>query len=465
MTARIDYESVAPEAVQAMHKVEEYVRASGLERSLLELVRLRASQMNGCAYCVDMHTKDASDQGETEQRLYEVAVWQDAPFFTEREQAALAWTEAVTWVSWQHVPDDIYQAVRRHFSEKELVDLTMSVIAINGWNRLSISFRREAGTYCPGKKQNVAGMKPDIKPATAPDWAEERTTMLIHIQDLFKKYNSSFAYPAFNTQNLEITLGIIQAAEVLDASVIIATSEGTVGYAGLETIAGIVKTMADRSKARIVLHYDHGKDISHLERAIELGYSSVMIDHSHLPFRDNMRDTRQVVEFAHQKGAWVQGEIGRMRGSEDWVSVSEAETLLTDPNDALKFYRTTGVDTLACSVGTVHGIIKMRGIVKPHVDVPRIRAIHELVKAPLVLHGASGVDSRTIALAIQAGIGIINIDTELRLAFAQALRATLETYPEEIDPRRFMKPVIQAVRETAMSKIRQFGTRELPAVA
>lgn len=289
--------------------------------------------------------------------------------------------------------------------------------------------------------------------------------MLIHIQDLFKDYDSSFAYPAFNTQNLEITLGIIQAAEAFGTPVIIATSEGTVGYAGLETIAGIVKTVASRSRARVVLHFDHGKDIGHLERAIELGYSSVMIDHSYLPFRENVRDTRQVVEFAHKKGAWVQGEIGRMRGTEDWVSVSDAETLLTDPEDALEFYRATGVDTIACSVGTVHGIIKMRGEVKPHVDVPRIRSIHELVKIPLVLHGASGVDPGTIALAIKAGIGIINIDTELRLTFARALRATLETYPEEIDPRRIMKPVIQAIKETATAKLRQFGTRELPAVA
>lgn len=289
--------------------------------------------------------------------------------------------------------------------------------------------------------------------------------MLIHIRDLFKNYSSSFAYPAFNTQNLETTLGIIQAAEALDAPVIIATSEGTVGYAGLETIAGIVKTAASRSREKIVLHYDHGKDMNHLERAMELGYSSVMIDHSHLPFEENVRHTRQVVDFAHQKGAWVQAEIGRMRGTEDWISVNEAETLLTDPRDALKFYRATGVDTLACSVGTVHGIIKMRGGVQPHVDIPRIRSIHGLVKIPLVLHGASGVDAQTIGLAIKAGVRIINIDTELRLAFAQALRATLETYPEEMDPRRIMKPVIQAVKETAMAKIRQFGTHELPAVA
>lgn len=289
--------------------------------------------------------------------------------------------------------------------------------------------------------------------------------MLIHIRELFKNHDSSFAYPAFNTQNLETTLGIIQAAEELGAPVIVATSEGTVGYAGLETIAGIVRTVANRSKARIVFHFDHGKDIGHLERALELGYSSVMIDHSHLPFEENARDTRQVVELAHQKGAWVQGEIGRMRGTEDWVSVSEAEALLTNPKDALKFYRATGVDTLACSVGTVHGLIKMRGGVKPHVDIARIKSIHDLVKIPLVLHGASGVDPGTIALAMKNGISIINIDTELRLAFTNALRASLEIYPEEIDPRRLMKPVIQAVKEMAMAKIKQFGSCRLPAAA
>ena len=161
MAARIDYEKVAPGAVQALLRLEEYACGTGLESSLLELVRLRASQMNGCAYCVDMHTKDARNRSETEQRLYAVAVWEDAPFFTERERAALAWTEAVTWVSWKHVPDDVYQAARRHFSEKELVDLTLAVIAINGWNRLSISYRRVAGTYQPADKKTAPVMKQD----------------------------------------------------------------------------------------------------------------------------------------------------------------------------------------------------------------------------------------------------------------------------------------------------------------
>lgn len=129
--------------------LEKYVRQSGLEPSLLELVRLRASQINGCAYCVDMHTKDARARGESEQRLYAVVVWREAPFFTERERAALAWTEAVTQVNWQHVPDEVYEVARKHFNEKELVDLTVAIIPINGWNRLAISFRTVPGTYQP----------------------------------------------------------------------------------------------------------------------------------------------------------------------------------------------------------------------------------------------------------------------------------------------------------------------------
>ena len=149
MDARLDMTAAAPEAQKAMFSLEKYVRQSGLEPSLLELVRLRASQINGCAYCIDMHTKDARSRGETEQRLYELLTWRETPFYTERERAALAWTEAVTLVSQDHVPDDVYALARRHFSEKELVDLTMGVVAINGWNRLAISFRSVPGTYQP----------------------------------------------------------------------------------------------------------------------------------------------------------------------------------------------------------------------------------------------------------------------------------------------------------------------------
>ncbi|HEX6940952.1 MAG TPA: carboxymuconolactone decarboxylase family protein [Longimicrobiales bacterium] len=149
MTTRINHREIAPDAIRAMLGLERYVRESGLEHSLLELVKLRASQINGCAYCVDMHTKDARAAGETEQRLYAVSVWREAPFFTERERAALAWTETVTLVSERGIPDEVYDEARKHFSEKELVDLTMAVVAINGWNRLSVAFRPPVGDYQP----------------------------------------------------------------------------------------------------------------------------------------------------------------------------------------------------------------------------------------------------------------------------------------------------------------------------
>jgi AhpD family alkylhydroperoxidase len=153
---RINFGKVAPEAVAAMRGLERYVRQSGLEPGLLELVRLRASQINGCAYCIDMHTQDARAEGETEQRLYALSVWRETPFYSERERAALAWTEAVTLVGQTHVPDDVYEQARKQFPEKELVDLTMAVISINAWNRLAIPFRSEPGTYRRGEHRKEA---------------------------------------------------------------------------------------------------------------------------------------------------------------------------------------------------------------------------------------------------------------------------------------------------------------------
>ncbi len=130
-----------------MNVMEQYVRECGLEHSLLELVKVRASQINGCAFCLDMHTKDARIAGETEQRLYALSAWRETPFYTERERAALAWTEAITCVGDSHVPDDVYEAARAHFAEKELVDLTFAIVSVNGWNRLATSFHTVPGSY------------------------------------------------------------------------------------------------------------------------------------------------------------------------------------------------------------------------------------------------------------------------------------------------------------------------------
>ena len=147
--ARIDYNSVDPKATEAMLKLEAYVLRSGLERPLLELIKMRVSQINGCAFCLDMHSKDARAAGETEQRLYLLNAWEESPFYTERERAALLWAETLTRVSENHAPDHIYDEVHKQFNDAEMVALSMAIVAINGWNRLAIGFRADAGTYQP----------------------------------------------------------------------------------------------------------------------------------------------------------------------------------------------------------------------------------------------------------------------------------------------------------------------------
>jgi AhpD family alkylhydroperoxidase len=151
MQSRLDYKAVAPGVADAMKGLTVYLAKCGLEPSLLELVKVRSSQMNGCAQCLDMHTKDARARGETEQRLYLVGAWRETPIFTERERAALEWTEAVTRLDKGHVPDDLYERARKQFTEKELVDLTLQVAAINGYNRLNVAFRTVAGSYQPAR--------------------------------------------------------------------------------------------------------------------------------------------------------------------------------------------------------------------------------------------------------------------------------------------------------------------------
>ncbi len=150
MHPRINFFKASPAAIEAMRGLEHYInQSSGLEPSLRELIKTRASQINGCAYCIDMHTKDARAAGETEQRLYALDAWRETPFYSDRERAALEWTEAITLIADAHAPDDIFERVRQHFSDKEMVDLTLAIVAINGWNRFAIGFRSGPGTYQP----------------------------------------------------------------------------------------------------------------------------------------------------------------------------------------------------------------------------------------------------------------------------------------------------------------------------
>jgi AhpD family alkylhydroperoxidase len=149
MQSRVNYAKAAPGALKTMLDIEAYLAKCGLEHSLLLLVKMRASQINGCAYCLDMHSKDARAEGETEQRLYVLDAWREAPFYSERERAALAWTDALTLISETHAPDEVYDEARGQFSERELADLTLAIAAINSWNRIAIGLRAEPGTYQP----------------------------------------------------------------------------------------------------------------------------------------------------------------------------------------------------------------------------------------------------------------------------------------------------------------------------
>lgn len=154
MQSRLEIQKVAPQAYRAMAALETYVRNSGLEEALILLVKLRASQINGCSYCIDMHAKDARANGESEQRLYALTAWRETPFFTDRERAALNWTEVLTLISASQAPDDIYEDVRQRFTELELVNLTMAIVTINGWNRICVGFRKVPGTYEPNSKHS-----------------------------------------------------------------------------------------------------------------------------------------------------------------------------------------------------------------------------------------------------------------------------------------------------------------------
>jgi len=146
---RIRYTEIAPKGTMFLRELEDYIKETDLEPLLIELVKIRSSQINGCAFCIDMHTKDARDQGESEQRLYGVSVWREAPYYSDRERAALEWTEIITKISEVHISDEIYAPIKAHFTDKEMVDLTLAIDAINSWNRLAIAFQSPAGSYLP----------------------------------------------------------------------------------------------------------------------------------------------------------------------------------------------------------------------------------------------------------------------------------------------------------------------------
>ena len=270
---------------------------------------------------------------------------------------------------------------------------------------------------------------------------------------LSKAEKEGYAVGAFNTNNLEITLSIAEAAAAERSPVILAVSPSAMAYAGVAYISAIAKVASESVDVPVSLHLDHGTSMEHVEAAIEHGFSSVMIDGSKLPFDENVNLTRRAVELAQSKGVSTEGELGRLVGAEDAVSVSEREASMTDPDQAAIFVERTGVDALAVAIGNAHGWYKGR----PNLDFDRLREIKSKISCFLVLHGASGIPDDMIREAGSIGVDKINIDTEVRDAFRQAVAGFVSANPDIIDPRKILMPARDAMREVVARKMRLFG--------
>ena len=263
-----------------------------------------------------------------------------------------------------------------------------------------------------------------------------------------------YALGAFNCSNMEIMQAIVQAAQAEKAPVILQVSQGAIRYAGLDYLAGMARVAVKKTTVPIAFHLDHGTDIELVEECIKAGFSSVMFDGSKLPLEQNIAFTRRVVEASRRSGVSVEAELGKIGGTEDDISVGEREALFTDPEEARYFVEQTGVDSLAVAIGTAHGLYHG----EPRLDFERLAKIHALIPVPIVLHGSSGVPEAALREAIKQGVRKINIDTDIRLAFVDAIRQILAAKPNEIDPRNILGPAREAVREVIRKKIRLFGS-------
>jgi fructose-bisphosphate aldolase, class II len=296
-------------------------------------------------------------------------------------------------------------------------------------------------------------------------------------QILTKAQKGKYAVGAFNINNMEIAAAIVEAAVLEKSPAILQTSEGSIEYAGMETLVSIANTLGGKTKVPFALHLDHGKDFKIITEAIKLGYQSVMYDGSSFEYSKNVANTKKVVLEARKKGVSVEAEIGALSGIEDFVSVDEKDSTLTNPKEAFSFANETGCDFLAIAIGTSHGAYKFKKASK--LDLDRLYQIQKLVKIPLVLHGASsvpknivskikklggklgdarGVSDSDLKKSISFGIAKVNTDTDLRLAFTLGIRETLFKNPSEFDPRKILKPAYDEMVLIARWKMKLLGS-------
>ena len=285
---------------------------------------------------------------------------------------------------------------------------------------------------------------------------------------------SDYAIGAFNVNNMEIVQGIVDAAKIEQAPLILQVSAGARKYARPAYLLKLVEAAIEDTGLDICLHLDHGEDFDICKKCVDDGFTSVMVDGSKDPFEENIALTKQVVEYAHAHGVVVEAELGKLAGVEDNISVDERSAKFTDPDEAAEFVARTGVDSLAIAIGTSHGAYKFKG--DPYLDFDRLKEIHALIpETPLVLHGAStvlrefvdrcneyggqipgaqGVPEEMIREATKYGICKVNIDTDLRLAMTAEIRRFLIESPSEFDPRKYLGPARDAIQRMVQHKIR-----------
>lgn len=280
--------------------------------------------------------------------------------------------------------------------------------------------------------------------------------MLVHIKDIIKNAEKhGYAVGAFNVHSLEAVLGVAQAAVKAKSPVIIQVSESTIRYLGLKPITHIVSTAAKNIAVHIpvALHLDHGRNLDSIFECINAGFTSVHIDASNLPINENISLTKRIVEIAHAKNVWVQGEVGVITGDYGKSTKRLKQIPLADPDEVIKFVKATNVDTIAAAIGTAHGIYKNEDI-----KIQLLKKIKSKIKKPFVLHGGSGIDDKKIKQAIKEGVNIINIGSDIKIAFCSALIKNCIKNKKETDPRKLLKPTIIAVEKVVINKMKLFGS-------
>ena len=282
--------------------------------------------------------------------------------------------------------------------------------------------------------------------------------MLVHIKDIVKiAQKGNYAIGAFNITNFESILAVARAAVKANSAAIIQVSESAIKYMGLKPVTHIVSTVAKNvaTTVPIALHLDHGSSFDAVFECISAGFTSVHIDAANLPLDENINLTKQVVKVAHARRVWVQGEVGAIVGSHGDISARLKAIPLAEPEEVVKFVKATKVDTIAAAIGTAHGVHPNEEIV-----FSLLKAIKKQVKIPFVLHGGSGVADGEIKKAIKQGVNIINVGTDLKVAFCQTLINTCLKNKKETDPRNLLKPTIAAMEKAIILKMKLFGSAE-----